>query len=447
MRLPPPRPSAPACAAALLAAVLSTTPLLPERAALAEPGTTQLLSSLFSCQKAIIKGKEELVCTQAIDDAGELVKDPLPNPLEKYLPPRSTPLPPPYAPPSPAPPPAPAPVAAQAPAPAQVPAAEMSIAEKREEQRAAAEEAGKRAARLAAERAEQAQAAQAQRSEEERAKEAVRAAAKEAERELAKTKAAELEAEAKARKRAKEEALAKARESSGAGREEKKAREREAQRAAEEQKKAAEAVPVKEPQVELPARDAPAEREAGARQAAEEAAQPEPAAKPQAAPEQTAPATGGAGNGVSVMGVEVKVSPLFTPGEVKLPPLPSLGGGGMKLSLPRASVHKSGRAHSAANAAALPTHRFSCAGSGPPRGLPRAPRREASARGCRGEIEERERLLGLPSGGCPELPTPIPPPLWPCAGRRHSCLCPRSPVPERAPSHSRRHNRRPTTKA
>ena len=39
------------------------------------------------------------------------------------------------------------------------------------------------------------------------------------------------------------------------------------------------------------------------------------------------------------MGVEVKVSPLFTPGEVKLPPLPSLGGGGMKLSLPRASVH------------------------------------------------------------------------------------------------------------
>ena len=93
MRLPPPRPSAPACAAALLAAVLSTTPLLPERAALAEPGTTQLLSSLFSCQKAIIKGKEELVCTQAIDDAGELVKDPLPNPLEKYLPPLSTPLP------------------------------------------------------------------------------------------------------------------------------------------------------------------------------------------------------------------------------------------------------------------------------------------------------------------------------------------------------------------
>ena len=423
MRLP--RPSAPACAAALLAAVLSTTPLLPERAALAEPaGTTQLLSSLFSCTKEKIRGKEELVCTQTIDDAGDQVKDPLPNALSKLLPPRPTPLPPPYA-PAPAPPPAPAPAPVQAPAPAEVPTAEMTIAEKREEQRAAADQAGKRAARLAAELAEAAQAEQAQRSEAALAKEAVKEAAKEAERALAKTKTAELEAEGKARKLAKEEALAKAREGSGAGKEEKKAREREAQakREAEEtQKKEAEPAAVKESELELPARDAAAEREAGARREVE-AAQAEPAAKPQAAPEQAAPATGAAGNGLNVMGVEVNVSPLFSPGEIKLPPLPSFGGGGVKLSLPQTNTHTRGPewplAHSTANAATR-RPRGPPAGSGRPLG--------AEMRALAGWVPKRGRSMALRSGlrsgaqgrsgACPESPIPIPPPLTVQAGAK-----------------------------
>ena len=438
MRLPPrppagmrlPRPSAPACAAALLAAVLSTTPLLPERAALAEPGSTQLLSSLFSCTKEIIKGKEELVCTQAIDDAGDQVKNPEPNALSKLLPPRSTPLPPAYAPrPAPPPAPAPAPAPALAPAPAQKTTAEMTIAEKREEQRAAADAAGERASRLAAEQAEAAQAEAAQRSEAAVAKEAVKEAAKEAERALAKTKTAELEAEGKARKLAKEEALAKAREGSGAGKEEKKAREREAQakrEAEEKQKKAAEPVAVKESELEPPARDAAAEREAGARQEAEaassaarDAAQAEPAAKPQAAPEQAAPATGAASNGLNVMGVEVNVSPLFSPGEVKLPSLPSFGGGGgMKLSLPQASMDKSGPAKVARRIAQLmrppaapapEVHLLA-------RGYPRPPRGEPSPRGCRREAALWRGTPPMGTGTHPKLPIPIPPPLTIQAG-------------------------------
>ena len=43
---------------------------------------------------------------------------------------------------------------------------------------------------------------------------------------------------------------------------------------------------------------------------------------------------------MNVMGVEVNVSPMFSPGDVKLPPLPSFGGEGMKLSLPQANMHK-----------------------------------------------------------------------------------------------------------
>ena len=51
-----------AFAAALLAGVLSTTPLaLPQRAVATEPGTTQLLGALFSCTK---EDNGKLSCVQ-----------------------------------------------------------------------------------------------------------------------------------------------------------------------------------------------------------------------------------------------------------------------------------------------------------------------------------------------------------------------------------------------